>query len=527
MQVDIHNIEIPIDVPQEEAILEALDIRGVAAENIAALSWNRRSLDMRQKRRLKFLYSLRITLKMPANLAFGKDIVPVPAETPEIRAPKYPGREVVVIGAGPAGLFAALRLTRYGCVPLVYEMGEPVDARTLTTARFIREGILDSRSNIQFGEGGAGTFSDGKLNTRIKSSLIADVFEELVAAGADPRIRWDYKPHLGTDVLKTVVTALRKMIEATGGRFFFGRKMEELVIKEGRVAGIQVADPKGAREFVPCDCVILATGHSSRETYRMLGQIGCAMAPKPFAMGFRMEHRQEDIDRMQYGPWAGHPALGPATYSVTYHNKRENRGVFSFCMCPGGEIVNAASNPGASLVNGMSEAARAGKFANAGLVAGIGPADLGPELFAGMELQERLERQIYALMGTYGALWQNMEDFLTGTPSRGEIKTSYRMSLKPYPLGDLLPPYLTANIRAALLAWQEKYPGFAGKNANLFGLETRTSSPLRILRDENGESLNIKGLFPVGEGAGYAGGITSSAVDGIGVVDRNFSVISL
>ncbi len=479
--------------------------------------------------------------------------------------------EVLVVGTGPAGLFAALRLAEYGYKLIVIDRGEAVDERDKTVdrfiktgelnensniqfgeggagtysdgklntrikseyiekvftefvERFIKTGELNENSNIQFGEGGAGTYSDGKLNTRIKSEYIEKVFTEFVECGAQKEIMWDYKPHIGTDVLKVVVKNLREKIISLGGRFYFNNLLTDVVIENGEVQGAVIRNNKNEMEKLSVKKIILAIGHSSRDTYRMLHKNGVFMENKPFAVGARIEHPREDIDRMQYGKYAGNKNLGAATYSLTYNNKEEERGIFSFCMCPGGVIVNAASEKGGTLVNGMSYSDRNGRFSNSALVVGIKENEFGDELFSGMKFQEELERKTFELVKNYGALYQSVPDFLEGKLTEKEIETSYEMKKTPYDLNKLFPEVITRNMKMALNYWGKRYEGFVSERANLIAPETRTSAPVKITRNEIGESVNIKGLYPVGEGAGYAGGIVSAAVDGLKIVDLAFSV---
>ena len=440
------------------------------------------------------------------------------------RVPLSKGKPVAVIGAGPAGLFAALRLVEYGYIPYVFERGEEVDRRDITTENFIKTSILNPQSNVQFGEGGAGTYSDGKLNTRIKSEYIEKVFDEFVKCGAPSQILWDYKPHIGTDILKVVVKNIRKKIIEMGGKFFFNTRLENIVIKNKAVVGIEVIDSNMNKTHYDFDEVILATGHSARDTYRMLNKNGVYMENKPFAVGARIEHPRVDIDSMQYGKNAGHELLGAATYSVTYNNREEDRGVFSFCMCPGGEIVNASSEEKRTLVNGMSYSTRDGKFSNSAIVVGIKENEFGDELFSGMKFQEKMESKTYEIINNYGALYQSVFDFMKGKTTDYEIESSYKMKKYAYDLNSFFPEVISKNMQAAFHYWS-KNPLFISKRANLIAPETRTSAPVKILRDIKGMSVSISNLYPIGEGAGYAGGIVSAAVDGIKIVDLAFTKI--
>lgn len=524
MKINVNNIIVSIEKNQDREIEKEIIKRGIKKENIDRIVWAKRSIDSRKKSDIKFVYNVEVTLKKEIDLSKTKNISLV-KETEKIkRKALNKDEEVLVVGTGPAGLFAALRLAEYGYKPIVIDRGEAVDERDKTVDRFIKTGELNENSNIQFGEGGAGTYSDGKLNTRIKSEYIEKVFTEFVECGAQKEIMWDYKPHIGTDVLKVVVKNLREKIISLGGRFYFNNLLTDVIIENGEVQGAVIRNNKNEMEKLPVKKIILAIGHSSRDTYRMLHKNGVFMENKPFAVGARIEHPREDIDRMQYGKYAGNKNLGAATYSLTYNNKEEERGIFSFCMCPGGVIVNAASENGGTLVNGMSYSDRNGRFSNSALVVGIKENEFGDELFSGMKFQEELERKTFELVKNYGALYQSVPDFLEGKLTEKEIETSYEMKKTPYDLNKLFPEVITRNMKMALNYWGKRYEGFVSERANLIAPETRTSAPVKITRNEIGESVNIKGLYPVGEGAGYAGGIVSAAVDGLKIVDLAFSV---
>ena len=524
MKINVNNIIVSIEKNQDREIEKEIVKRGIKKENIDRIVWAKRSIDSRKKSDIKFVYNVEVTLKKEIDLLKTKNISLV-KETEKIkRKALNKDEEVLVVGTGPAGLFAALRLAEYGYKPIVIDRGEAVDERDKTVDRFIKTGELNENSNIQFGEGGAGTYSDGKLNTRIKSEYIEKVFTEFVECGAQKEIMWDYKPHIGTDVLKVVVKNLREKIISLGGRFYFNNLLTDVVIENGEVQGAVIRNNKNEMEKLSVKKIILAIGHSSRDTYRMLHKNGVFMENKPFAVGARIEHPREDIDRMQYGKYAGNKNLGAATYSLTYNNKEEERGIFSFCMCPGGVIVNAASENGGTLVNGMSYSDRNGRFSNSALVVGIKENEFGDELFSGMKFQEELERKTFELVKNYGVLYQSVPDFLEGKLTEKEIETSYEMKKTPYDLNKLFPEVITRNMKMALNYWGKRYEVFVSERANLIAPETRTSAPVKITRNEIGESVNIKGLYPVGEGAGYAGGIVSAAVDGLKIVDLAFSV---
>lgn len=523
MKISLNNIIISAKKEQDSEILKEIEKNGINKENIKKLVWNKRSIDSRKKGDIKFIYSLEIELYKNINL----DNTPFLKVEPKKVVKKVPiyekGKEIAIIGAGPSGLFAALRLAELGYIPIIFERGEDIDKRDISVDKFVKFGILNPNSNIQFGEGGAGTYSDGKLNTRIKSEYIEKIFDEFVEQGAPKEILWDYKPHIGTDILKIVVKGLREKIKRLGGKFYFNHKLENIIVTNSTIKGIEIINNQNDLEYFSFDKVILAIGHSARTTYRMLHKNGVAMESKPFAIGTRIEHLQEDINKMQYGSLDYTEILGAATYNVTYNNKCENRGVFSFCMCPGGIIVNASSQEGGTLVNGMSYSKRDSKFSNSAIVVGIKPNDFGNSIFSGMDFQEKLEKKAYEICNQYGAVYQNVLDFINGKKTKFEIETSYQMSKTSYNLNEFFPNFISENLKSAFNYWA-KNPLFITKKANLIAPETRTSSPIKIIRDIKGESISVKGVYPIGEGAGYAGGIVSAAVDGIKVVDLSFSI---
>lgn len=523
MRININNIIVSITRNQDKEIEKEIIKRGIEKNNIERVIWTKRSIDSRKKSDIKFVYNVEAELKNHVDISKLKNISLVKKMEKIKRRALNSNEEVLVVGTGPAGLFAALRLVEYGYKPIIIDRGEDVDSRDKTVDKFIKTGELNENSNIQFGEGGAGTYSDGKLNTRIKSEYIEKVFDEFVECGAQKEILWDYKPHIGTDVLKVVVKNLREKIISLGGRFYFNNLLTNIIIENGEVQGAEIINNKGMLEKLPVKKIVLAIGHSSRDTYRMLHKNGVFMENKPFAVGARIEHPREDIDKMQYGKFAGNKNLGAATYSLTYNNKEEERGVFSFCMCPGGVIVNAASEKGGTLVNGMSYSDRNGRFSNSALVVGIKENEFGDELFSGMKFQEELERKTFELVKNYGALYQSVPDFLEGKVTDKEIETSYEMKKTPYDLNRLFPEVITRNMKMALNYWGKRYEGFVSERANLIAPETRTSAPVKITRNEFGESVNTKGLYPIGEGAGYAGGIVSAGVDGLKIVDLAFA----
>ena len=518
-------LKLPVDhgaAQLEQAILARL---GIARADLLSFSVVRRGVDARRRQAISFVYSIDVALGDEASVlqrcAADRDV----AVAPDCRyhfaahATQPPRQRPVVIGCGPCGLFAALLLAQMGFRPLLLERGKSVRERSKDTFAFWRQGRLTPESNVQFGEGGAGTFSDGKLHTQIRDPQQRGlkVLDELVKAGAPEEIRYVAKPHIGTFRLVTVVENLRAAILSLGGEIRFQARVEDFDIAAGRLRGLVLQDG----EHIAADHVVLAIGHSARDTFEVLHARGVVMEAKAFSIGVRIEHPQSLIDRARYGQRAGDPLLGAADYKLVHHC-RNGRAVYSFCMCPGGTVVAAASEPGGVVTNGMSQYSRAERNANSGLVVGVTPADYPGDALAGVAFQRHWEALAFrAGGGTYAAPAQRVGDFLAGRASQvlGSVLPSYAPGVHLADLADCLPAYVVEALREALPAFAKTLPGFALPDAMLTGVETRTSSPLRIGRGSDMQSLNVRGLYPAGEGAGYAGGIMSAAVDGIEVAE--------
>jgi uncharacterized FAD-dependent dehydrogenase len=519
-------LRLPLDHSDDELRTAILRELGIEPQELVGYSIFRRSFDARRKGAIDLVYHLDVETTREDEILRRLHGHPHLGPTPDTsyrfptRAPEDLASRPIVIGGGPCGLFATLLLAQMGFRPLLLERGKRARERTVDTFGLWRKRILDPESNVQFGEGGAGTFSDGKLYSQIKDPghRGRKVLTELVEAGAPPEILSINKPHIGTFRLVKVVESLRAKIESLGGEIRFQNRVEDLILEDGQVRGVILAD--GQPLFA--DHVVLAVGHSARDTFQMLLRRGVYIEAKPFSIGFRIEHPQSLIDRCRFGPQAGHPLLGAADYKLVHHC-RNGRSVYSFCMCPGGTVVAAASEPGGVVTNGMSQYSRDERNANSGIVVGITPADYPGGPLAGVDFQRHWEKRAFELGGSnYDAPGQLVGDFLAGRPSTafGSVLPSYRPGVRLGDLSTSLPDYAIEAIREALPAFDRKMKGFAMKDAVLTGVETRTSSPIRIQRNEDDlQSLNTKGLYPAGEGAGYAGGILSAAVDGIRVAE--------
>ena len=524
-------LKLPLDHPTEAlraAILKRLEL---ADDQLVGFSIFKRSYDARKKHALLLVYAVDVEVRSEAALLkkFRNDHHLAPTPDMEYQfvghAPTDLAERPIVVGFGPCGIFAALVLAQMGFRPIVLERGKAVRERTQDTWGLWRRKVLNPESNVQFGEGGAGTFSDGKLYSQIKDPrhLGRKVLSEFVKAGAPEEILYVSKPHIGTFRLVSMVEAMRHEIEALGGEIRFQQRVTDVLLEEGadgnkQIAGVVLASGETLRSRH----VVLALGHSARDTFEMLHERGVHMEAKPFSVGFRIEHPQSLIDRARLGPNAGNPLLGAADYKLVHHAKN-GRAVYSFCMCPGGTVVAATSEPGRVVTNGMSQYSRNERNANSGIVVGITPEDFpGDDPLAGIRLQRELESRAFELGGgTYEAPGQLVGDFLEGKPSDhlGSVEPSYKPGVHLTDLATALPAYAIEAIREALPAFDKQIQGFAMKDAVLTGVETRTSSPVRLTRGDDFQSLNVRGLYPAGEGAGYAGGILSAGVDGIKVAE--------
>ena len=526
--IRIRELRLPLDHPPQALAAAVANRLEIPAAAVRRLTVFKRSHDIRKKNAPAFIYIVDVEIDDEAGLLtrFTDDTHISPAPDLSYRfvahTARPPEKRPIVVGFGPAGIFAALVLAQMGFCPLVLERGKAVRERARDTWRLWRDKVLDPESNVQFGEGGAGTFSDGKLYSQVRDPrhLGRKVLEEFVKAGAPEEILYVAHPHIGTFRLVSMVERMRAEILALGGEIRFESRVDGVHIEGGQIRGVTLA---GGQE-IETDHVVLALGHSARDTFAMLHASGVFLEAKPFAIGLRIEHPQTLIDRARLGAFAGHPLLGAADYKLVHH-AGNGRSVYSFCMCPGGQVVAATSEPACVVTNGMSQYSRAERNANAGIVVNVAPEDFGGapgDPLAGIAFQRSLETQAFRLGGaTYEAPAQRLDDFLAGRPSTqlGSVVPSYQPSVRLTDLSTALPAFVVAAIRDAIPAFDRQIRGFALPDAVLTGVETRTSSPLRITRGDDLQSINVKGLYPAGEGAGYAGGILSAGIDGIRVAE--------
>ena len=515
--IQVSGIKLPLSAGEKTAVEAARKTLGLSPDKILSAGVSKISVDARRGR-VQLVYSVLVqpVPGLDERRFAGRPGVSIKSPEPLLlQRGTRPGKRPVVCGLGPAGLFAGLLLARQGARPIILERGPAIEERAARVAHFWRTGRLDENANIQFGEGGAGTFSDGKLVTRIGDSRCDWVTKTLLEHGAPAEIALRAKPHVGTDLLRGVITSICKEIESLGGEVHFETKLTGFTVKNGRIAGVQT--DKGA---FAADVVVLAVGHSARDVFAMLPGYGVQLTCKPFSVGFRAEHLQQAVDRALYHEAAGHPALPPGEYQLSCHTG--GRGVYTFCMCPGGEVVAAASEAGGLCTNGMSHHARDGKNANAAVVVGVDERDFGADPFAAIAFQRKLEQAAFAVHGDYVAPAENVQSFLKGEGrlTVTDLQPTYSRGVAAADLGSLLPDELAGALRAGLTRFGQLQPGYCAPEAILTGLETRTSSPVRILRGEDLQTEAVKGLYPCGEGAGYAGGIMSAAVDGLRVAQQ-------
>lgn len=524
MAIIIPNIQLEIEQSREDAVKTALKKLGVSSCDVRKAYIAKVSVDARRKDRIRMVYSVGIELHdeqryadraktCGGSIRTAKQPQFVCAHTPMLHSP-------VVAGFGPSGMFCSLVLARHGYRPIVLERGMDVDRRVKAVNDFWQGKGLDTTTNVQFGEGGAGTFSDGKLTTRIGDDRCDFVLRELHRHGAPDDILEKAKPHIGTDRLREVVKSIRAEIIAMGGSVLFEHTVDHISIQNGRLTSVRANGSE-----LPCQALAVCIGHSARDTAKLLYELSIAMQPKAFSVGVRIEHRQSDIDQSLYGRMAGHPALPPGEYQLSY--RKGDRGVYTFCMCPGGFVVPAASEEGLVVTNGMSEYARDAQNANAALVVGVEPQDFGGGVLGGIAFQRQLEQRAYEMgSGAYKAPVQTVGRFLDGKrgATYGTVLPSYALGIANADFSALFPPAVTEMLRLGLQSFGTKLKAFASADAVMTGVETRTSSPIRILRNsESFQSESAEGLYPCGEGAGYAGGIVSAAVDGIRVAQAIMS----
>jgi len=514
----ISNLRIPVEKDgMDEYVKAASQKLSISEDNIQFTKILSKSLDVSSKE--QFYYEISIVVSTPDSFD-NRENFPVYIEKIKAERKSTNIRErPVIIGFGPAGMFAALELIDYGIKPLIFERGKKIEERSIDVQRFIKERALDPESNIQFGEGGAGSYSDGKLFSKIKNSQYANkVLDTFIKFGAPEEIGYVSKPHLGTDMLCRIVKNIRSYILERGGEIHYSSKMTDMLISDGKALGVVINGNMEYRSSI----IYLALGHSARDTFEMVHNKGIAVEQKPILVGVRVEHPAEIINLIRYGDkYKNFPGIGAANYSFTYTDRKTGRGVHTFCMCPGGEVINASSEEGLMVVNGMSYSGRSSAFSNSALVVTCHTDDYkSTNPLAGIEFQKDIERKAFnAGGGRWEAPAQNLVDFLCGSISVDLNENSYKMGAVSVNMNDIFPAFVNETLLTAFNKWKEDYPLFVSDHAILLGAETRTSCPVRIKRSEKYESVNIKNLFPIGEGSGYTGGITSSAADAIKAVE--------
>ncbi len=522
MDLLIDDLLIPFEHLGYEEFIAALSRKlGVAEKSVKLVKILRKSLDIKDKN--QFYYKISVVVRIDGKFNNKENYAEYTENFPPARKAKKISAKPVIIGFGPAGIFAALELIELGIKPVIFERGKKIEERSIDVHRFIEERKLNINSNIQFGEGGAGAYSDGKLFSRGRNNYFIDkVLKTFVRFGAPSDIIYAEKPHLGTDIICKIVRNMRKHIVESGGEIYFNSKITDILVSKDKVTGVVINGDKKWESSIVC----LAIGHSARDTFEMLNHKGIVLEQKPISVGVRIEHPVEIINIFRYGEkYKNHSGLGAANYSFTYTDRKMGRTVNTFCMCPGGEIVNASSEYGMTAVNGMSYSARSSEFSNSALVVTCNIKDYrSKHPLAGIEFQKSIERAAFASCdGTWKAPAQNLNDFLCRRVSKKLNTTSFKMGIMPVDLNKIYPQFVCDMLRKAFLDWKKEYELFVSDYGLLIGPETRTSCPARILRNSKYESVSIKNLYPIGEGSGYTGGITSSAADAIKVIAANFT----
>ena len=524
MKLIINNLSIPIEHDGNVAYRAAASQKmGIAEESLSIVKILSKAPDLKNLEHFYYRVSLLVAV---GDDYTNKQKFSIYSEKKEVTKDRVEFSErPLIVGFGPAGMFAALEFVDHGIKPLIFERGKKIDERSLDVQKFIKKRVLNSESNIQFGEGGAGAYSDGKLFSRRNNntSTVNRVLKTFVKFGAPKEIEYISKPHLGTDVLCKIVRNIRRYILERGGEIHYSSKMTDILIAEGRASGIIINEEK---EFFSSS-IFIALGHSARDTFKMMHEKGVAVEQRPISVGVRIEHPVQTINLMRYGDkYQNHAGLGAATYSLNHTNRKIRRGVYTFCMCPGGEIVNASSEDGQLVLNGMSYSRRSSPFSNAALVVSCHPADYkSASPLAGIEYQQDIERRAFQAGGeNWEAPAQNLMNFLGRSILNNLPENSYKMGVVPADMKEIFPEFVLTELRVAFNKWKEEVPLFVSDKAILLGAETRASSPVRITRNDRCESVNVKNLYPIGEGSGYTGGITSSAADGLKAVKMRVSV---